>query len=113
MINTRPGGQGMMFTAKKDIFYYNDMSNTEGVSILSTVEENRNHYTQRQYEHAKIARELYHTVGCPSMKDYKNIIKINAINNFPATMEDIETCENILGPNIYILKGKTVRTKPK
>ena len=37
VINTRPVGHGMIFTAKNDGLYYNDMSNTERVSMLSTV----------------------------------------------------------------------------
>ena len=46
VINTIPGGQDMIFTVNKGRFYYNDMRNTKGVSMLSTVEENRKHYTQ-------------------------------------------------------------------
>ena len=38
---------------------------------------------------------------------------MNAINNFPVMMEDIDTCGKIFGPNIYRLKGNTVCTKPK
>ena len=56
VIITRSGGHNMIFTSNKDILYYNDMNNTEGVSMLSTMEENRNHYTQRQYERAKFSR---------------------------------------------------------
>ena len=52
-------------------------------------------------------------VGHPSIQDYKNIIKMNAINNFPVTVEDIDICEKIFGLDIYMLKGRTVRTKPK
>ena len=51
-------------------------------------------------------------VGHPSIKYYKNIIKTNTIN-CPVTMEDIDICEKIFGPNICTLKGKTVHTKPK
>ena len=40
VINKRTGGNGMIFTANKDGIYCNNMSNTEGVSMLSDVEEN-------------------------------------------------------------------------
>ena len=56
MINTRPGGHDIIFTENKGEIYYNDMSNTKGVSMLSTMEENRKWYTQGQYERANIAR---------------------------------------------------------
>ena len=52
-------------------------------------------------------------VGHPSIQDYKNIIKINVINNFQVTVEDIDICEKIFGLDIYTLKGRTVRTKHK
>ena len=52
-------------------------------------------------------------VGHPSIQDYKNIIKINVINNFQVTVEDIDICEKIFGLDIYMLKGSTVITKHK
>ena len=48
----------MISTVKNDRLCYYNMSNTIGVSMISTVEENQNHYTQRQCERANIAREL-------------------------------------------------------
>ena len=79
VINRRPGGHNIIFTAKKYGLYYNNMRNTQGVSMLINVEENRKYYTQRQYQRAKIAIELYQTVGNPSIKYYKRIIKTNTI----------------------------------
>ena len=103
----------MIFTANKDGFYYNNMSNTEGVSSISIMEENRKHYTQPQYEHANIARKRYPIVGHPSIKDYNNIIRMNEMKKNPVKMDDIDICEKIFGPFMYTLKGKTVCTKPK
>ena len=56
VINTRPGGHDMILAANKDELYYNNMSNTKVVSMISTVELNQKHYTQQQYERAKITR---------------------------------------------------------
>ena len=33
--------------------------------------------------------------------------------NNTTTMEDIDICEKIVGPDIHRVKGKSVRTKPK
>ena len=60
-----------------------------------------------------MARELYQTVRHPSIKEYKNIIIVNAINNCTITIADIDICEKILGPDIYKSKLIKVRTKPK
>ena len=43
--NKRPGVQNILFKSKNDIIYFNDMNNTKGLSMLSTMEENRKHYT--------------------------------------------------------------------
>ena len=53
----------MIFTANDDGIYYNNKSNTEGVSMINTVEDKRKNCTQLQYKRANIARELYQTVG--------------------------------------------------
>ena len=71
----------MIFTSNKYRLYYNDKSNNKGVYMLSTVEENLKNYTKRQYERANKSREIYQTVVHPSIKDYRNIIGMNAIKN--------------------------------
>ena len=55
------------------------MSNTKIVSMLITVEENVNNFTQQQYDLANIAVELYQTVGQPSIKGYTKIVEMNSI----------------------------------
>ena len=103
----------MIFKASNDGLYYNNMINTKGVYMLNNMEENQNHYNQQQYERAKMAGELYQTVGHPYIQKYKNIIKMNGINNCPVMIDDIDIYEKIFCPNIYTLKGNTVCTKPK
>jgi hypothetical protein len=53
--------------------------------LINTVKENRVGYTQRQFEQAKKARELYHIVGTPTIESFKRLIKMNAIKNCPVT----------------------------
>jgi hypothetical protein len=87
-------------------------SNHAKFTLVNTVEENKLAYTNRQFERAKKARELYHALGTPSISDFKAIIRMNAIKNNPITLEDIKIAENIFGPDVGSLKGKTTRTKP-
>ena len=79
------------------------------VQLLTTVEENKSCFRNRQFERAKKARLLYHAVGTPSVKDFKTMINLNAIKDNPITVQDIEMAEKIFGPNIGNLKGKTTR----
>ena len=84
----------------------------KGVQLLNTIEENKTFYTQRQFDKAKRARDLYHALGTPSIKDFKAMLRMNTITNNPVTTEDIIVAEKIFGPDIGALKGKTTRRKP-
>jgi hypothetical protein len=79
--------------------------------LIKTVKENRVGYTQRQFEQAKRARELYHIVGTPTIDTFKTLIKMNAIRNCPVTTEDVNIAEKIFGADMLSLKGKSARRK--
>ena len=49
---------------------------------------------------------------CPSVKDCKIAIETNAIRKCPMTRKDIEAAEDVQGPALEPLKGKTARKKP-
>ena len=81
-------------------------------TLVNTIEENKLFFTPRQFLRAKKARELYHALGTPSIKDFKSIITTNAIADNPVNTEDIELALQIFGEDIGSLKGKTTRRKP-
>jgi hypothetical protein len=64
--------------------------------LIKTVKENRVGYTQRQFEQAKRAQELYHIVGTPTIDTFKTLIKMNAIRNCPVTTEDVNIAKRFL-----------------
>ena len=78
---------------------------------INTVKENEKYYTPRQKERVKRARELLHMLGCGTVNDLKAIIKTNMIKNNPVTVDDVAIAEEIFGPDVGLLKGKTVRTE--
>ena len=80
--------------------------------LASTIEENMEGYTQRQREDAKRARRLYYIIGCPTVGNFKHIMRQNIIKNCPVTVDDVNIAEKIYGPDIRSLKGKTTRHKP-
>ena len=81
------------------------------VTLVNTVQENKKNYTKRQVKRAEVARALYHTIGCPSEKDFRHIIQTKQISNCPVVLEDVKIFETIYGPDVYALKGKTTQTK--
>jgi hypothetical protein len=79
--------------------------------LIDTVKENRVGYTQRQFEQAKRAQELYHIIGMPTIELFKALIKMNAIKNCPVTTEDVNNAKKIFGANMSSLRGKSARRK--
>jgi hypothetical protein len=68
--------------------------------LINTVKENRVGYTQRQFEQAKKAQELYHIVGTPTIETFKTLLKMKAIRICPVTTEDVNIAKKISGPDI-------------
>lgn len=79
---------------------------------IESVEENMKFFSPRQIERAKRAREFFHTLLTPSTQDFKKILSSNLISNCPVTVEDAQLAEQIYGPDIGALKGKTTGRKP-
>ena len=91
---------------------YHDTRNRE-ISLVQTVQENEEGYSQRQIQDAKKYRDLYAKVGYPSASDFKNIISRVLIFNCPVTASDVVFSNKIYERDIHALKRKTTRTKPK
>ena len=102
------------FCKSPEGLYYMPLEKAKkGVTLVDTVEENKQGYTQWQRARADKAKRLYEMIGFPSIKDFRTIFQMNGIKNCPVTVDDIKMCEKIYGPNIYVLKGKSACTKPK
>ena len=79
---------------------------------LESVDENKMFYTNQQVQRANLARQIYHAIGKPLVNDFKMIVTSNMIRNLSINMDDIKIAENIFGPDVGALKGKTTRQKP-
>ena len=103
-------GTSRVFKQSERGFYYMDSKKTaDGVTLVNTVEDNRTSYTNRDYSRAVLARQIQSIIGRPSVRTYLKIIENNLLPNCPITRRDIIAAENIFGPDVGALKGKTVR----
>ena len=56
---------------------------------------------------------MYHIVGTLTMENFKSLLQMNIIKNCPVTVEDVNIADQIFGPNMSSLKGKSTRCKPR
>jgi hypothetical protein len=92
--------------SKQGLFY---MDTAAGITLVNTVEKNKSKYMNRDYSRAVLARKLQKVLGRPSTRDYLRIVETNQLPNYPIERDDILAAEDIFGPDLGSLKGKTVQ----
>ena len=72
--------------------------------------ENLAKYTKREVLRANLAWKIQKSIGHPSLKKFIEIVENNLLTNCPIVKQDILRAEDIYGPDLGCLKGKTVRS---
>jgi len=73
-----------------------------GVALLNMVDDNCSKYTTCAYLSAELAQKIQHVLVIQALKNKSKLLKGISYKN------DIMAAERIFGPDIGILKGKTV-----
>jgi len=98
---------------------FSDVKGNTAHVLINTVDKNKSKYTGKQYSDAHKARLIQDIISRPSMMDYIKYVENDLIPNCPITKDDIVHAEDsvhaedILGPNLGNLKGKTTQRTPK
>ena len=79
---------------------------------MPLVEEQKKLYTKQQVARAMEAKKFHAATGFMSDQDFKHMVQQNMVKDSPITVDDVKIMNDIFGPNVYMLKGKTVRTRP-
>ena len=118
----KPDGTTKHFVQFKAGLYFHDTSvkdtpticdDPPEMSFLTMVANNKSRYTDPMYSQASLARKLQAMIGYPSTRDFLQIVDHRLLPNCPITRADILAAEDIFGPDVHSLKGKTVRqTEP-
>ena len=115
---TKPTGEKYKFIQSGSGLHYLDttqqnVNNIAGTTlVVKTVKENKKNFTHNDYLRGLRARELQVAMGRPSTATFVEALKNNGILNCPVTPADVEAAEQIFGPDIGSLKGKTTRRNP-
>ena len=90
-------------------YEYLKNNNIKGNTYITTLAENKDFFTQRQFERAKKARDLFHAVDTPLIPDIQAVLRMNLIKNNPITNDDVKIASNVFGPDVSTIKSKTTR----
>ena len=112
-IVTKPSGKEFVFQESQGGLHYLDTKQQQNhpnqghVFSVNTVRDNKKNFTNNDYLWAVRARELQVMVGRLSDKDFVKILKTNSLPNCPVTPRDVMIANELFGPDVGALKGKT------
>ena len=85
----------------------------KGTVLVTTAVKNEAMFSPREVKAARGVRELMMIRGLTSMSEMQRLLMSGAILNCPYTEQDVVRAQQIYGPDIASLKGKTKRSKGK
>ncbi len=107
---SRPDGVVRNFRPSSSGLHYCDTREFETV-LINTDANWKDRYTTWGYKQAVLACRIQDTIGYPSTRHFLKIVEGGMMQNCPITRADIAAAEDIFGPNLGSLKGKTVRCR--
>jgi hypothetical protein len=81
--------KNIIFAGIPSGLYYHDTTN-RAVMLVDTVKQNREGFTDREFDRAKSARRSLGLVGYPSPRGFKNMVRSNMIKKCNVTPIDID-----------------------
>ena len=100
-----------IFHEAYDGLYYHDVNNTQLIYI-TTVTENKQKYSQSDVKRADGVRAIQKIIGHPTARQLSHLLDHHLIPNSPFTSHDVRRAEQIYGPDMGNLKGKTTQRNP-
>ena len=88
------------------------VNGTRGTVLVTTIADNNSSFSNADYSQAMLAQKIQKIIGRPTTRAFIYFIENNLLPNCPVNCRDVLRAEQIFGPDIGSLKGKTVRQQP-
>jgi hypothetical protein len=89
-----------------------DPSNNVELMLINTVRENFEGYTRQDVKRAREARRIQGMIANPTKREFAGVVHVKLLTNCPNTVCNVDNGNQIFGPDLANLRGKTTRTKP-
>ena len=102
-------GLTMKFIPNGKGLYHHNLNTDDGGlwTFITTVANKADKYTHRAIQWARAARRFQNIIMCPGARQLMDVA-VSHLKGCPLTKADIQAAEDIYGPNLGALKGKTV-----
>ena len=105
-------GKLIIFNLSPEGLYYYKITEYPHYTFIETVSDNMEEFTMIQIKKALEARKVLEMVGCQSEQDFEKMLWGRLIQNCPVTTTDLRIAQQLFGPHIAFLKGKTMQITP-
>jgi len=80
-----------------------------GAALVTTAADKKSDCTVKICKNAELAHRIQNTTGHPSLRDFLRTVEKNQLVNCPVSRPDMVAADDLFGPNLGSLRGKTVR----
>ena len=96
--------------SESGLFYLDaKKASKDAAALVNAVADNKTKHTNAICKQTELTRKSQNVIGRPSARDCDHIVKEKLLKNCPFVHEDVMAAEDMFGPNLGSLKGKTVR----
>ncbi len=88
-----------------------DPSSNIGLMLVNTVRGHFEGYTRHDVKRAREARRIQGMIANPTEREFAGMVREKLLTNCPITVHDVENANQIFGPDLANLRGKTTRAK--
>ena len=109
MLLYKDDGHIMRFTPTRKGLYHDNLKSDDGGlwSFIMTVADKADQYTHQAIQRARAAWHFQNIIMRPGARQMMDVT-VSHLKGSPLTKSDIKAAEDIYGPNLGTLKGKTV-----